>query len=266
MDAVRDLARKADPKLIIAGASAYSRIIDFDAFGQIADEVGAYLLSDIAHIAGLVAGGVHPSPVPASTFVTTTTHKTLRGPRGGIILCKQPWAQRIDAAVFPGLQGGPFMHEVLAKAVALGEAARPEFAEYARQIVANAKALAESLMDRGWRVVAGGTDNHMFLVDLRSRDEQLTGHEAANWLARAGLVANKNKIPFDPRPAGQASGVRLGTPAVTTRGLKEPHVRQIGQWIDQVLSSKGEDQVVAQVGRGVLELCREFPVPNQNPK
>jgi len=263
MDAIRDLARKTRPKLIIAGASAYPRIIDFDAFGRIAEEVGAYLLSDIAHIAGLVVGGVHPSPVPVSTFVTTTTHKTLRGPRGAIILCKANWARKIDAAVFPGIQGGPFMHEILAKAVALAEAAKPEFADYARQIVANAQALAEVLMERGWRLVTGGTDNHMLLVDLRSRDENLTGLDAANWLAAAGLIANKNKVPFDPRPAGQASGVRLGTPAVTTRGLKEPQMRQIGLWVDQVLSARGEADVLAGVRGQVESLCDQFPVPNQ---
>ncbi len=263
MDAIRDLARKSRPKLIIAGASAYPRIIDFDAFGRIAEEVGAYLLSDIAHIAGLVVGGVHPSPVPVSTFVTTTTHKTLRGPRGAIILCKANWARKIDAAVFPGIQGGPFMHDILAKAVALAEAAKPQFADYARQIVANAKALAEVLMERGWRLVTGGTDNHMLLVDLRARDEDLTGRDAANWLAAAGLIANKNKVPFDPRPAGQASGVRLGTPAVTTRGLKEPHMRQIGLWVDQVLSARGEADVLASVRGQVQSLCDQFPVPNQ---
>lgn len=265
LEAVRDLARRVRPKLIIAGASAYSRIIDFDAFGRIAEEVGALLLSDIAHIAGLVAGGAHPSPVPASTFVTTTTHKTLRGPRGAIILCRAEWAERIDAAVFPGLQGGPFMHGILAKAVALGEAARPEFAAYARQIVANAKALSETLMERGWRVVAGGTENHMFLVDLGSRDEDLTGHEAANRLAAAGLIANKNKIPFDTRPPSQASGVRFGTPALTTRGLKEPQIRRIGEWIDRILTGDGERRIADDVRAEVLGLCQDFPVPNHTP-
>ena len=265
VDAVRDLARKTRPRLIIAGASAYSRIIDFDAFGRIAREVGAHLMSDIAHIAGLVVGGVHPSPVPASTFVTTTTHKTLRGPRGAIILCQGAWAKKIDAAVFPGMQGGPLMHEILAKAVALGEAAKPEFAEYARQIVANAKALAETLMERGWRVVTGGTDNHMLLVDLRSRDEELTGRRAATWLAAAGLIANKNKVPCDARPPSETSGVRFGTPAVTTRGLKEPHIRQIGRWTDQILTSAGDAKVAARVRRDVLSLCRDFPVPNHEP-
>jgi glycine hydroxymethyltransferase len=264
MDAVRDLAVEARPRLIIAGASAYSRIIDFEAFGRIAEEVGAYLLSDIAHIAGLIVGGVHPSPLPASTFVTTTTHKTLRGPRGAIILCGNEWARRIDAAVFPGLQGGPFMHEILAKAVALGEAAKPAFAEYARQIVANARTLAEALMERGWRVVTGGTDNHMLLVDLRSRDEDLTGDQAAKWLAAAGIVANKNKVPFDPRPPGLTSGVRFGTPALTTRGLKEPQARQVAEWIDQVLSGRGDEALIARIRGQVSDLCRRFPIPNRS--
>jgi len=263
MDAVAELARRAKPKLIIAGASAYSRVIDFDAFGRIAREVGAYLLSDIAHIAGLIVGGAHPSPMPASTFVTTTTHKTLRGPRGAIILCGADWANRIDTAVFPGLQGGPFMHEILAKAVALGEAAKPEFAAYARQIVENARALAEELMSKGWRVVAGGTDNHMLMVDLRSRDEDVTGQQAATWLASAGIIANKNTVPFDTRPPASASGVRFGTPAATTRGLETPQMRQIGQWIDQVLSARGNEQVIKRVGGEVAGMCRQYPLPNQ---
>ena len=264
MDAVRDLARKARPKIIVAGASAYPRTIDFDAFGQIAREVGAYLLSDIAHVAGLVAAGVHPSPVPHSTFVTTTTHKTLRGPRGGIILCGSDWARRIDSAVFPGIQGGPFMHKILAKAVALAEASRPEFAAYAARIVANAKALAETLAERGWRLVAGGTDNHMMLVDLRSRDEDLTGREAASWLASAGIIANRNKIPFDPRPPTEASGLRFGTPAVTTRGLKEPQMRRLGEWIDEILTRRGDADVVGRIREQVEQMCREHPLPNQD--
>ena len=264
MDAVRDLARKARPKIIVAGASAYPRTIDFDAFGQIAREVGAYLLSDIAHVAGLVAAGVHPSPVPHSTFVTTTTHKTLRGPRGGIILCGSDWARRIDSAVFPGIQGGPFMHKILAKAVALAEASRPEFAAYAARIIANARALAETLAERGWRLVAGGTDNHMMLVDLRSRDEDLTGREAASWLASAGIIANRNKIPFDPRPPAEASGLRFGTPAVTTRGLKEPQMRRLGEWIDEVLTRRGDADVVGRIREQVEQMCREHPLPNQD--
>jgi glycine hydroxymethyltransferase len=261
MDAVADLARRARPKIIIAGASAYPRIIDFAAFARIADEVGALLLADIAHIAGLVAGGVHPSPIPHAAFVTTTTHKTLRGPRGAIILCKRDWAKRIDSAVFPGMQGGPFVHEILAKAVALREAAGPGFAAYAAQIVANAKALAAALLDGGWRLVTGGTDNHLLLVDLRSRDEGLTGNAASAWLAEAGIVANMNKIPFDPRPAYEASGVRLGTPAVTTRGLKEPQMRQLGEWIDQILRSRGSDDLLARIRGQVEDLCAQFPIP-----
>ncbi len=264
MDQVRELALKTRPKMIIAGASAYPRIIDFEAFGRIAREVGAYLLCDIAHIAGLVVGGVHPSPVPHSDFVTTTTHKTLRGPRSAIILCKREWAKRIDSAVFPGLQGGPFMQQILAKAVALAEAARPDFAQYARQVVANSQTLAETLMERGWRLITGGTDNHLLLVDLRSKDENLTGHEASGALESAGLIANKNVIPFDPRPPALTSGLRFGTPAVTTRGLGKPQMRQIGLWIDTILTHPRDEQVIRNIRQQVLEMCREFPIPNQN--
>ncbi len=262
MDAVRDLALKARPKIIIAGASAYPRLIDFDAFGRIAEEAGALLLSDIAHIAGLVAGGVHPSPLPASTFVTTTTHKTLRGPRGAIILCKADWAKRIDSAVFPGLQGGPFMHEILAKAIALGEATTPDFTAYAAQIVANAKVLAETLMERGWRLVTGGTDNHLMLLDLGSRDENLTGHVASAWLADAGLVSNQNMIPFDLRPPAETSGLRFGTPAVTTRGMREPQLRRIGEWVDQALRSGGDETRLAEIRKQVQEMCKHFLTPD----
>jgi len=262
MDLVREQALKARPKMIIAGASAYPRLIDFDAFGRIAEEVGALLLSDIAHIAGLVAGKAHPSPLPASTFVTTTTHKTLRGPRGAIILCKADWAKRIDSAVFPGLQGGPFMHEILAKAVALGEAATASFANYAAQIVANANVLAETLMAKGWRLVSGGTDNHLMLLDLRSRCEDLNGHVASGWLAQAGLVSNKNMVPFDPRPPTETSGLRFGTAAVTTRGLKEPQMQQIGEWVNQVLTSNGDETVLAAVRRQVQEACEDFLTPD----
>ncbi len=263
MDAVRDLALKRRPKMIIAGASAYPRTIDFEAFGEIAAETGAYLLCDIAHIAGLVVGRVHPSPVPHSTFVTTTTHKTLRGCRSGIILCKKEWAKKVDSAVFPGLQGGPFMHQIIAKAVALGEASRPEFADYARQIVANAKALAETLMEKGWRLVTGGTDNHLMLVDLRSRDENLTGHVASGALAAAGLVSNKNVIPFDPRPTTQTSGLRFGTPALTTRGMKEPQMRQVGEWINEILANHDDEDLIARIGKEVSRMCEAFPIPNQ---
>ncbi len=263
MDEVRDIALREKPKLIIAGASAYPRVIDFDAFGQIAREVGAYLMSDIAHIAGLVAGKVHPSPLPASDFVTTTTHKTLRGPRGAMILCATEHSKAIDTAVFPGLQGGPFMHEILAKAIALGEALRPEFSQYARQVISNAQALAETLTEKGWRMVSGGTDNHLMLVDLRSRDEGLTGSMAAGWLDDAGLVANKNKIPFDSRPPTNPSGIRLGTPAVTSRGLTEAHMRRIGQWIDEILASNGDAETIARVRGQVDEVCNACPITNQ---
>ncbi|MDY7011376.1 MAG: serine hydroxymethyltransferase [Planctomycetota bacterium] len=264
MDAVRDLALKIRPRMIIAGASAYPRTIDFEAFGKIAAEVDAYLLCDIAHIAGLVAGRAHPSPVPYGTFVTTTTHKTLRGPRSGIILCRNEWAKRVDSAVFPGLQGGPFMHQILAKAVALVEAARPEFTDYIKQVVVNAKALAETLMEKGWRLVTGGTDNHLMLLDLRSRDKDLTGHVASGALAEAGLVANKNVIPFDPRPPMQTSGLRFGTPALTTRGMKEPQMRQIGEWINEILTNCDDENLIARIGKEVRRMCEAFPIPNQN--
>jgi glycine hydroxymethyltransferase len=263
MDEVRELAVKARPRLIIAGASAYSRIIDFAAFAQIAQEIDAILLADIAHIAGLVVGKVHPSPVPHADFVTTTTHKTLRGPRGALILCRDKWAKKVDSAVFPGLQGGPFVHTILAKAVAFAEAAKPEFAGYAVQIVANAQEMANVLMEKGWRVVTDGTDNHMFCIDLRSRKSELTGHEVARWLSEAGIIANKNKIPFDPRPPAQTSGVRFGSPATTSRGMKQPQMRQIALWIDEVLSHDGDEAVTSRIAGEVRDLCQQFPVPNQ---
>ncbi len=263
MDEIRDLAKRAKPKLIIAGASAYSRTIDFAAFAQIAHEIGAFLLADIAHIAGLVVGKVHPSPVPHADFVTTTTHKTLRGPRGALILCREAWAKKVDSAVFPGLQGGPFMHSILAKAVAFAEAAKPEFAVYAAQIVANARELAAAMTEKGWRVVTGGTDNHMFLIDLRSRKAELTGREAAHWLSNAGIIANKNKIPFDPRPPAQTSGLRFGTPATTSRGMQQAQMRQIAQWIDDILSHDGDEAITTRIAGQVRELGQQFPVPNQ---
>ena len=262
MEQVRRIARNVRPDLIVAGASAYPRTIDFEAFGRIADEVGCPLMSDIAHIAGLVAGGVHPSPVPHSTFVTTTNHKTLRGPRGGIILCKAEWARKIDSAVFPGLQGGPLEHVIAAKAVAFKEAMQPEFKQYAARIVANAKTLAEELLGRNWRLVSGGTDNHLLLVDLRSRDENLTGETASQWLAAARIITNKNVIPFDPRKPAEASGIRLGTAALTTRGMGVEQMKTIGGWIDEVLSSGGDEAVIARIGGQVLEMCRQYPIPN----
>jgi glycine hydroxymethyltransferase len=264
MDAVADLARQHRPRLIVAGASAYPRTVDFEAFGRIAKEVGALLLADIAHIAGLVAGGVHPSPLPMADFVTSTTHKTLRGPRGALILCHPKWSKKIDSAVFPGLQGGPFMQEILAKAVALEEASQPSFRRYIRQVVANAAALGSELGERGWRLVSGGTDNHMVLVDLRSREPELNGHVASGWLDRAGIVCNKNKIPFDPRSAAQTSGLRFGTPATTTRGLKEPQMHQLAAWIDQVLASKGDEKILDRVHSQVLDLCQQFPTPGRD--
>jgi glycine hydroxymethyltransferase len=263
MDAVRAVALAGRPKLIIAGASAYPRTLDFAAFAAIAKEVGALLLADIAHIAGLVAAKVHPSPIPHADFVTTTTHKTLRGPRGALILCKDEWARKIDSAVFPGLQGGPFMHEILAKAVALKEAATPAFAEYSRQTIANAATLAGALAEKGWRLVSGGTDNHLMLIDLRSRCADLTGKVASGWLADAGIICNMNKIPFDPRPATQTSGLRFGTPAITTRGLKEAEIRRLGAWIDRTLMARGDAEEIARVRQEVQELCQAFPVPNQ---
>jgi len=262
MGAVRRAVLEQRPNLLIAGASAYPRIIDFEAFGRIAREAGCLLMADIAHIAGLVAGGVHPSPLPHATFVTTTNHKTLRGPRGGIILCTAEWAKRIDAAVFPGLQGGPLEHVIAAKAVAFHEAMKPEFKKYAETIVANAKTLAEELMARSWRLVSGGTDNHMLMIDLRSRKPDLTGHQAAERLAEAGIITNKNSIPFDPRKPVHTSGIRMGTPALTTRGMGPPEMKTVAGWVDMVLNSDGDQGVLDRVRRQVLEICRQFPIAN----
>ncbi|MCJ7543171.1 MAG: serine hydroxymethyltransferase, partial [Phycisphaerae bacterium] len=227
--------------------------------------VGCPVLADIAHIAGLIVGGVHPDPVPHCDFVTATTHKTLRGPRGAFILCRSAWARAVDRAVFPGLQGGPLMHVIAAKAVALREAMQPEFRRYAAAIVANAKALAEELAGLGWRLVSGGTDNHMMMLDLRSRDPNLTGQTAAMWLAAAGIIANKNVIPFDPRPPVKASGVRLGTPALTTRGMAAQEMKQIARWIDAVLTCGGDKNVLQSVRGQVEELCGQFPIPAYGP-
>jgi glycine hydroxymethyltransferase len=262
MDDIRKLALAERPDILVVGASAYSRTIDFAAFGAIANEVGCPMMADIAHIAGLVVGGVHPDPVPHSAFVTTTTHKTLRGPRGGVILCRAQHAKAIDSAIFPGLQGGPLMHVVAAKAVCFHEAMDPAFKSYAAGIVGNAKALAEELLARGWRLVSGGTDNHLLMIDLRSRFPDLTGRTAAEWLAAAGIIANKNAIPFDTRPPIEASGVRLGTPALTTRGMGPAQMRQIADWIDEILTSGGSEGTIRKVGRGVAELCRQFPIPS----
>jgi len=255
-DQVRDLAVKHRPKMIVAGTSAYPRTIDFAAFGEIAREVEAYLMVDMAHIAGLVAADLHPSPVPHAEFVTTTTHKTLRGPRGGMIFCRKEYAQIVDKAVFPGIQGGPLMHIIAAKAVSFKEALRPEFKEYQKQVVANAAALARALMERGFTLVSGGTDTHLLLVDVRNRG--ITGKEAEIRLDSAGITANKNTIPFDPEKPFVASGIRLGTPAVTTRGMKEPEMDQIAEAIDLVLSH-GEARL--DDARAIVkELCTGFPL------
>jgi glycine hydroxymethyltransferase len=257
---VRKLARQHNPALIIAGASAYSRTIDFEVFRDIADEVGAYVMADIAHIAGLVAARVHPSPVPYADFVTSTTHKTLRGPRGAFILCRQEYADRIDSSVMPGIQGGPMMHVIAAKAVAFKLAMQPEFRQYQAQIVANAQAMADEFVRLGFPVVSGGTDTHMFLIDLT--DSGRSGEEALNVLARANITVNKNAIPNDPRRPSEASGIRLGTPAITTRGMKEDEVRMITGWIAAILSADDPADAADEVKGRVLDLCARFPVPH----
>jgi len=256
---IESLARKHRPRLILAGASSYPRRLDFARFRAIADEVGALFMVDMAHLAGLVAGGVHPSPTPHAHLVTSTTHKTLRGPRGGFILCKQELASKIDAAVFPGIQGGPLEHVILAKAVAFGEAMKPEFARYQAQLVQNAQTLARELQALGLRPISGGTDNHLLLVDLTPAG--ITGKEAEEALERAGITVNRNMIPFDPRPPQQASGLRLGTPAVTTRGMGLPEMRLLAGLIGRVLTHPGDNQVEAQVRQEVERLCSRFPIP-----
>ncbi|MEO0265461.1 MAG: serine hydroxymethyltransferase [candidate division WOR-3 bacterium] len=257
-DLVRQLAREHKPKIILAGYSAYPRIIEWEKFREIADEVGAYFMADIAHIAGLVAAGLHPSPIQYAHFVTTTTHKTLRGPRGGMIMCKAEFAKEIDKAVFPGAQGGPLMHVIAAKAVALKEAMTEEFKKYQEQIVKNAKTLAETLVSEGLRLVTGGTDNHLMLVDLRPF--KITGNIAEKALERAGITVNKNTIPFDPEKPTVTSGIRVGTPAVTTRGMKEPEMVKIGKLISKVLKNPDDENVIASVRGEVQELCDSFPL------
>jgi len=257
-DDLERLAHEHRPKLIVCGASAYSRLIDYQRFRAIADDVGALLMADIAHVAGLVAAGVLPSPVPHCHFVTTTTHKTLRGPRGGLVMCEERFAKMLDRAVFPGMQGGPLMHVVAAKAVALGEALSPEFASYQRQLVANARHLAASLADRGLRIVSGGTDNHVLLVDVGSIG--VTGKVAEKALERSGITVNKNTIPFDPKPPLVASGIRLGSPAVTTQGLKEPEMESIAGWIAEILAVPEDEARAARVRSEVRGLCERFPL------
>jgi glycine hydroxymethyltransferase len=258
LDQVRDLARQHRPKLVIAGGSAFPRAIDFKPFREIADEVGAALMADIAHPAGLVAAGLHPSPVPYADFVTTTTHKTLRGPRGGMVMCRAAYAKDLDRTVLPGIQGGPLMHVIAAKAVAFREAQAPEWRAYQRQIVANAHALAEALMARGHRLVSGGTDTHLMLVDLTARG--ITGKDAQEGLDRAWITVNKNGIPFDTKGPMVTSGIRIGTPAVTTRGMKESEMVAIAACIDRVLTGLGNDAVEAAVRAEVAELTGRFPL------
>jgi glycine hydroxymethyltransferase len=258
-DRVAAQAHEHKPKLIVAGASAYPREIDFASFAQISAEVKAPLMVDMAHIAGLVAGGQHGSPVPLAEFVTSTTHKTLRGPRGGFVLCKKDWIQKINSAVFPGLQGGPLMHVIAAKAVAFGEALRLDFRGYAAQVVANAKTLAHELTRQGFRLVSGGTDNHLLLVDVASRG--VTGKVAEQALDAAGITVNKNMIPFDTRAPLDPSGIRVGTPALTTRGMREAEMRQIAGWMGEVLTNPTDTAVQTRVRGQVRELCQQYPAP-----
>ena len=256
-DEVRRIAIERKPRIIIIGASAYSRIIDFKRFHEIAKEAGAYTLADIAHIAGLVAAGIHPSPFPYADFVTTTTHKTLRGPRGGMIMCKGEFAKLIDKSIFPGIQGGPLMHVIAAKAVALKEAMTPEFRTYQAQIVTNAKRVAKGFTDKGYNLVSGGTDNHLMLVDLRNKG--ITGKDAETALDASGITVNKNTVPFDDKPPMVTSGIRIGTPVVTTRGMKEKEMDKITGYIDRVLTNIGKEEVYTEVKGQVEELCNRFP-------
>lgn len=259
---VRRVALKEKPKLIVAGASAYPRVIDFEKFREIADEVGAYFMVDMAHIAGLVAAGEHPSPVPYADFVTTTTHKTLRGPRGGLILCKKEHAALLDKKVFPGMQGGPLMHIIAAKAVCLQEAMQPEFKDYAKQVIANCAVMSNTLKEEGFRIVSGGTDNHLILVDVKSSLD-MSGKLAEKLLDEAGITCNKNTIPFETEKPFVTSGVRLGTAAMTTRGFKENEFRQVALWISRVLKNAEDEKVRDEVRNEVRALTVQFPLPNE---
>ncbi len=258
-DAMERQAKEFKPKLLVAGASAYPRLFDFPRLRAIADSVGALFMFDMAHVAGLVAGGVHPNPLPYADIVTSTTHKTLRGPRGGLILCRSDLAKKIDSAVFPYLQGGPFMHQILAKAVAFGEALQPDFREYAKQVVRNAAELGTELQSRGFRLVSGGTDNHLMLLDLRETD--MSGRDAQAALESVNLVTNKNLVPFDTRTSVHTSGLRIGTPAATTRGMREVEMHQIGEWIARRLNARDDDAVQRDVQGEVLSMVRHFPIP-----
>jgi glycine hydroxymethyltransferase len=257
-DELERLAQEHKPRLILAGASAYPRILDFARFAEIAKKVGAIFMVDMAHIAGLVAAGVHPSPVPHADFVTTTTHKTLRGPRGGMVLSKAAFAKDLDRVTFPGIQGGPLMHIIAAKAVCFREASKPEFRDYQQQILTNAAVLAQTLADAGFRIVSGGTDTHLMLVDVFSR--KVTGKQAQESLEQAGITVNKNAIPFDVNPPMVASGIRVGTPAVTTRGMKEPEMRQIGAWIAEALNNLSDERILSRIRGEVEELTAKFPL------
>lgn len=257
-DEVREIALRERPRLILSGATAYPREINFQAFHEIAQEVGAISMADIAHIAGLVVGGVHPSPFPFTDVVTTTTHKTLRGPRGAVIMCKEQFAKDIDRAVFPGMQGGPHDHVNAAKAVAFQEALQPEFKVYTQQIVKNAKALAEELLSQGFRLVSGGTDNHLILIDLTNKG--VTGKQAEEALDKSGITCNKNMIPYDPRTPFDPSGLRIGTPALTTRGMKEREMKLVGKFLAEVINGFGREEVYQKVRAQVRELCEVFPL------
>jgi glycine hydroxymethyltransferase len=260
-DQIRELAKKERPKVLVAGASAYPRIIDFDVLGQIAREVDAHLVVDMAHIAGLVAAGLHPSPIPYATYTTSTTHKTLRGPRGGLILCKTDALKAVNSQIFPGIQGGPLMHVIAAKAVAFGEALASEFKQYQKQIIANARQLAESLMALGFKLVTDGTDNHLMLVDLTTfKDGSISGKDAEAWLDLAGITVNKNTIPNEKRSPFVTSGIRIGVPAITTRGMGESEMKQIAGWVQKALETRGDTEQLGRVRGDVKELCRHFPL------
>jgi glycine hydroxymethyltransferase len=258
MDEVRRLALQHKPKMIVVGASAYSRIIDFKTFSEISKEVGAYLLADIAHIAGLIAAGQHPSPIPYADFVTSTTHKTLRGPRGGIIMCRAEYAKAVDKMIFPGIQGGPLVHVIAAKAVALKEALTPEFKDYQKKVVSNAKRLADSLINRGFKIISGGTDNHLMLVDLSNVD--VTGKEAEEALDKAGITVNKNFIPYDDKPPTITSGIRLGTPSITTRGMGDSEMDEIADIISNVICNINNPSAIADMNGRVKALCGRHPI------
>ncbi len=257
-EAVQKVAEECRPRMIVVGASAYARVLDFPRFQQIAKSVGAYLLVDIAHIAGLIAAGLHPNPVPYADFVTTTTHKTLRGPRGGVTMCRAEYAKAVDKLVFPGLQGGPLMHVIAAKAVAFKEALSPSFKRYQQQVLVNAKALAQGFVDRGYKIVSGGTDTHLMLLNLSNKG--ITGKEADAALDAAGIIVNKNAVPYDEKPPAVASGIRLGSPIVSTRGMREPEMKQVVELVDRVLQHRQESDVLEDVRRQAKALCAKFPI------